>query len=217
MIASAESGAVEDNAVAIAAAVREAGRRRETVILISASKSGAEAGFALSHLLAPAEAACVAGWLNVAGALGGTPLADAALRPPISWIVRSIFWLTGWDWAGLASMGTGPSRKRLESARMPESIAVVNLIAIPVSGSVGRKVFFGYKVLRRHGPNDGVVLLTDTIWPGGANIVALGADHLFSSRQDDEQGVALLRAVDFAVRLRGAPLTASPPAGDARP
>ena len=203
LIATAESGSVEDNAAAIAAAVREAGRRRGALILVSASKSGAEVALALSRLLTPEEAASVGGWLNVVGALHGTPLADAALRPPASWIARFAFWMTGWNWAGLSSMATGPSRRRLEGARLPDSIAVINLVAIPVSGSVGAKVVLGYKILRSHGPNDGVVLLADTVWPGGANIVALGADHLFASRQEDAHDMAMLRATDFAVRLHG--------------
>jgi hypothetical protein len=203
LIEPAESGSVEDNAETIAATVREAGRRKETVILVSVSKSGPEVALALSRLLTPEEAQPVAGWLNAAGALYGTPLADVALRPPISWMARFVFWVAGWDTAGLTSMATGPSRTRLDGVRLPESIAVVNLVAIPVSGSVGAEVIMGYKILSRQGPNDGVVLLADTVWPGGANIVALGADHLFAVRQEEAHDMALLRAIEFAVRLHG--------------
>jgi len=46
------------------------------------------------------------------------------------------------------------------------------------------------------------VLLADTVWPGGANIVALGADHLFAARQEEAHDMALLRAVQFALRRR---------------
>jgi hypothetical protein len=203
LIEPAESGSVEDNAETIADAVRAAGRNKETVILVSVSKSGAEAALALSRVLTPEEARPVAGWVNAAGALLGTPLADAALTPPASWLARFVFWVARWDTAGLISMATEPSRRRLEGARLPEAIAVVNLVAVPVSGSVGAKVVMGYKVLSRHGPNDGVVLLADTVWPGGANIVALGADHLFTSRREAAHDMALLRAVQFAVQLHG--------------
>jgi hypothetical protein len=202
LIATAESGAVEVNAATVAEAVREARRRGETVIVISASKSGAEAALALARLLEPEETDHVAGWLNVAGALYGTPIVDAALRPPAEWILRALFRMIGWDWAGAASMATAPSRRRLAGARMPASIAVVNLVAVPVSGSVGRRVYGGYEFLRPHGPNDGVVLLADTVWPGGANLVALGADHLMTSSQTDAHALALLRAMDLAVRLQ---------------
>jgi hypothetical protein len=100
-------------------------------------------------------------------------------------------------------MSRGPSRTRLDGARLPDEIAVVNLLAVPVSGSVGRRLHGSYQILRRHGPNDGVVLLADAVWPGGANIVALGADHLFTVLQEDAGGLALLRALHAAVRLHG--------------
>lgn len=210
LIATAESGSIEDNAAVIASAVREAGRRKEAVVVVSASKSGAEVAFALTRLLERDEAAGVVAWLNIAGALHGTPLADTAIRPPVSWIARAIFWVTRWDWAGLASMAAEPSRRRLASARMPDPIAVVNVVAVPVSGSVGFEVFFGYEILRHHGPNDGVVLLADTVWPKGANVVILGADHLMTSKQTDGDAMALLRAIDFAVRLHRARLVVTP-------
>jgi hypothetical protein len=204
LIAAGESASVEDNAVTIAAAVREARRHDGDLILVSTSKSGAEVALALSRLLAPEETASVAGWLNAGGALRGTPLADIALRPPNSWLTRCVFWITGWSWDGLTSLRTGPSRERLDGARLPDSIAVINLVAVPVSGSVGRKLYTTYKTLRRHGPNDGVVLLADAVWPGGANLVALGSDHFFPALQEDTHGLALLRAVDLAVRLHRA-------------
>ncbi|MGH2393576.1 MAG: hypothetical protein ACRDGH_08795 [Candidatus Limnocylindria bacterium] len=210
LIPNPESASVEDNAAAIAETVREIGCSEGALILVSTSKSGAEVALALSRLLAPEETACVAGWLNSGGALSGTPLADAALRPPASWFANLVLWFRGWDRAGLISMATGPSRERLDGARLPASIAVVNLVAVPMSGTVGGTLYGGYRVLRRYGPNDGVVLLADTVWPGGANLVALGSDHLFAALQEDNVGLALLRAVDAAVRLHGATVTIAP-------
>ncbi len=214
LITSGESDSVEDNAAAIAAAVRAARSDNNPVMLVSASKSGAEAALALSRLLTPEETTGVAAWVNIVGALHGTPLADAALRPPASWMARTICWINGWNWAGLASMATEPSRRRLEGARLPEAITVVNVIAVPVSGSVGATVYGGYRVLLSDGPNDGVVLLANTVWPSGVNLVALGADHLFGRSREDAYVLAMLRAVDVAVRLSGPaaePTTAAEP------
>jgi len=201
LIVTGESASIEDNAAAIAAALRAARPEDGSLILVTASKSGAEAALALSRLLAPEDTARVVAWVNIVGALGGTPLADSALRPPISWLVRCVFWLNGWDWAGLTSMATRPSRDRLDGARLPESITVVNVVAVPLSGSVGATVWWGYRLLRPHGPNDGVVLLADAVWPGGVNIVAIGPDHLFAPRTDDAQSLALLRAIAVAVQV----------------
>jgi hypothetical protein len=141
--------------------------------------------------------------VNIAGALRGTPLADATLRAPARWIARGIFWVSRWDWAGLASLATEPSRRRIAGLQLPGSITVLNVVAVPVSGSVGYQVFSGYQMLISDGPNDGVVLLADVVWPGGVNLVALGADHLFAKWRDDEYTLALLRAVDVAVRFHG--------------
>jgi hypothetical protein len=202
LAATGESDSVEANAATIAELIRTIGCASGPLVIVSASKSGAEAALALTGLTA-AESACVAAWINIAGALGGTPLADAALRPPVKWMARGIFWLSGWSWDALASLATKPSRHRLEGRRMPETITVLNVVAVPVSGSVGYQVYGGYQVLESHGPNDGVVLLADTVWPNGINLVALGADHLFVRWREDAYVLALLRAIDLAVRRYG--------------
>jgi hypothetical protein len=202
LIASGESDSVEANAAVIADTLRTIGCSSGPIVVVSASKSGAEAALALTGLT-PAESTCVVAWINIAGALGGTPLADAALQPPVKWLARGIFWVSGWSWDALESLATGPSRRRLDGRRMPETITVLNIVAVPVSGSVGYQVYGGYQVLRFHGPNDGVVLLADTVWPNSINLVALGADHLFFRWREDAYVLALLRALDVAVRRYG--------------
>jgi len=201
LIATRESASVDENAAAIAEVVRAHSGHGGGLVLVSASKSGAEVALALSRVLPPHESTPVVAWVNIVGALAGSPLADSALRPPLSWLARSVFWLRGWDFAGLTSMATAPSRARLRGGRIPESIAVVNVVAVPLARTVGVKVWSGYRLLRRHGPNDGVVLLGDTVWPGGINLVSIGPDHLFTPREDPAYGMALLRAIDAAVRL----------------
>jgi len=97
---------------------------------------------------------------------------------------------------------------------LPETITVLNVVAVPVSGSVGYQVYPGYQVLSSRGPNDGVVLLANTVWPSGVNLVALGADHLFGRSREDAYVLAMLRAVDVAVQLSGPaaePTTAAEP------
>ena len=202
MAESGESDSVEDNAAAIIRTLRETGCDGGPVVLVSDSKSGAEAVKALAGLT-PEEAACVVAWINIAGALRGTPLADSGLRIPVKWIARGIFWLNGWSWDGVESLETTHSRQRLETLRLAETITVLNIVAVPVSGSVGYQVLWGYRVLTSHGPNDGVVLLADTVWPGGINIVGLGADHLLGRWRDDAYILAMLRTLDATIRNWG--------------
>jgi hypothetical protein len=202
MAESGESDSVEDNAAAIIRTLRETGCEGGPVVLVSDSKSGPEAVKALAGLT-PEEAACVVAWINIAGALRGTPLADSGLRIPVKWIARGIFWLNGWSWDGVESLETTRSRQRLETLRLAETITVLNIVAVPVSGSVGYQVLWGYHVLTSHGPNDGVVLLADTVWPGGINIVGLGSDHLLGRWRDDAYILAMLRTLDATIRSNG--------------
>jgi hypothetical protein len=202
MAESGESDSVEDNAAAIIRTLRETGCDGGPVVLVSDSKSGPEAVKALAGLT-PEEAACVVAWINIAGALRGTPLADSGLRIPVKWIARGIFWLNGWSWDGVESLETTRSRQRLETLRLAETITVLNIVAVPVSGSVGHQVLWGYHVLTSHGPNDGVVLLADTVWPGGINIVGLGSDHLLGRWRDDAYILAMLRTLDATIRNYG--------------
>jgi hypothetical protein len=77
------------------------------------------------------------------------------------------------------------------------------VIAVTLSRSVGDILYPSYHFMLSQGPNDGVVLLADTMWPGGANIAVLGADHFFEPREYDAQVLALMRAVDLAIRWHG--------------
>jgi hypothetical protein len=96
-----------------------------------------------------------------------------------------------------------PSRARLEGATIPESIAVINLVAVPVSGTVGKTVRGGYWIMRKHGPTDGVVPIGDSLWPTGVNVVALGSDHLLGDFRNSTHGLALLRTTAYAVKQHG--------------
>ncbi len=213
LIETPESGAVEDNAAVIAAAVRAAAPEDGDLILVSTSKAGAEVALALSRVLAPEDARRVVGWVNAGGALRGTPLVDRALRPPASWFTNLVLWITGWDPAGLTSMTTARSRARLEGARLPDWITVVNLVAVPVSGTVTSRLYGSYQVLLEYGPNDGLVMLADTVWSGGVNVVALGADHLLVDFRDDAHALALLRVVADTVRQHAGPRPSPCPDG----
>ncbi len=182
-----DDGAVESNADLIMAAIRERAGDGRRLIIISASKSSAEVALALTKL-GPAETRHVAAWINAVGALKGTPLIDDNVLPELELIVGKV------DPAGAASMTATAGRRRFESFRVPERIFVVNLIGIPLSGSVGFRAGRGYFPMRKHGPNDGMVLLADTIYPGGVTLAQVGSDH-FLMYNLDITTVALVSAV----------------------
>jgi hypothetical protein len=179
-----EDGAIDANADLVAAAIRERARTGRRLIMVSASKSSPEIALALTKLR-PTETRHVAAWINIVGALQGSPLADERLLPEIEDGVGRV------DNAGMDSLTTKRSRQRFNSFRIPKHLLVVNYIGIPLTGSISAMARVGYLRLRNHGPNDGVVLLSDLIFPGGVTLAELGSDHFLLNGNVDITTVAL--------------------------
>jgi hypothetical protein len=95
------------------------------------------------------------------------------------------------DVAGRESVTTARSRQRFDSFRIPEHVLVVNYFGIPVSGSISFLARRGFFPLRKHGPNDGLLLLSDMIFPGGVTLAELGSDHFLLGAHLDITAVAL--------------------------
>ena len=179
-----DDGAIEANADLVAAAIRARMQSGRRLIVISASKSSPEVALALTRL-EPVETRHVAAWINVAGVLQGSPLADEHLFQELEFLVGEV------DVAGKESLTILRGRRRFDSFHVPEHVLVVNYLGIPVTGSVsfwGRK---GFYALRKHGPNDGISLLSDMIFPGGVTLADLSNDHFMRGRPLDITTVAL--------------------------
>lgn len=179
-----DDGAIEANADLVVAAIRARAQSGRRLIIVSASKSGPEVALALTRMN-PAETRHVAAWINTVGALQGTPLVDDRVLPEIEFIVGKV------DAAGMDSLTVARSRPRFESFRIPKHVLVVNYFGIPTIGSVSFLARKGFFPLRKYGPNDGLVLLADMIFPGGVTLAQLGSDHIRLNDHLDITGVAL--------------------------
>jgi hypothetical protein len=112
-------------------------------------------------------------------------MADERLAPELNFLVGKV------DVAGRESITTARSRQRFDSFRIPEHVLVVNYFGIPVSGSISFLARRGFFSMRKHGPNDGVLLLSDMIFPGGVTLAELGSDHFLLNDHLDVTTVAL--------------------------
>ncbi len=189
-----ENASVEHNALAIAEDIR---RRRATggrYVVVSASKSGPEVALAFA-MLSSEEAGHVAAWVNIGGVLGGSPLVDAALVAPRCWAALALFGWRRWGLDGMKSMSTRLRRGALDEIHLPDHMLVVNYVPLPLSGQVSRRARGGYDDMRALGPNDGLALTLDEIFPGGGTLVEIGLDHYMSAPDIDRRTVALTRAV----------------------
>ncbi len=183
-VETSDDGPIETNAELVIAAIRARAQSGRRLIIISASKSGPEVALALTRL-GPAETRHVAVWINTVGALQGTPLVDDNVLPELEFIVGKV------DAAGAESMSVARSRQRFKSFRIPEHVLVVNFFGIPLSGSVSFRARRGFFPMQKYGPNDGMVLLADMIFPGGITLAELGSDHFLLDQHLDITAVAL--------------------------
>jgi len=179
-----DDGAVEANADIVAGAIRARAKSDRRLIILSASKSGPEVALALTRL-ETAETRHVAAWINVAGVLQGTPLADKHLFQELEFLVGEV------DVAGEESLTTQRGRRRFDSFHIPKHVLVVNYLGIPVTGTISFWGQRGFNLLRKHGPNDGVSLLSDMIFPGGVTLADLKNDHFMRGKPLDITTVAL--------------------------
>lgn len=194
-LATPEDATVEENARLLAATIRELPAGARPVIVVSASKSAAEAAWALGHLLEPGQAAPVAAWINAGGTPAGTPLADHWTRFPRSLLARAAFLRHGWRYDSLLSLRTGQSRERLARVTLPPDLVVINYIAVPMASQVTPEARGRYRLLSAHGPNDGMTPLASAAMPGGITLVEPGADHYFLSVDIGRRTLALTAAV----------------------
>lgn len=183
-----DDGAIEVNADLVAAAIRSRAQSGRRLIIFSASKSGPEVALALTRL-EPSETRHVAAWINTAGVLQGTPLVDERLFQELEFLAGDL------DVAGKESLTIERGRQRFDSFRVPEHLLVVNYLGIPLTGSISFWARRGFVSLRKHGPSDGVSLLSDMIFPGGVTLGDLGNDHFMRGKPVDITTVALVVTV----------------------
>ena len=190
-------GVVEHNACIVANAIRGFRAQGKEIVLFSASRGGAEVYHALGNYLRPEETTHVRGWINVVGTPRGTPLADEFSDPPMRCITRTLLWVKHIgtieavdsmrsDVRGAAFARTPP---------MPPHLAILNYVAVPLSGHIVEDNESGYKRLRKYGPNDGVTLIIDAIIDGHPTLAAMGFDHHLKEPNQREKSLAVLRAM----------------------
>lgn len=194
-----DNGPIEDNAKLVALGLLPLLQDGKPVILVSGSKGSPEVAVALGELLTTEQSQSIKAWINICGALQGSPLADQWTSWPNSWLTNLIFQSRGWGGLdGLESMRIERSFRRSAALNIPSHILIVNYVGVPVSGTIFEKEFekrFTYTHLRRHGPNDGLVLLPDEVAVNGITVTEVGRGHFLSEPDFDVRATALLQAV----------------------
>jgi hypothetical protein len=192
-----ENASVEDNATRVLNDLQQLARSHDSIIVLSASKGGAEAALALTDISNYQYAPWthrVRAWINIGGTLRGTALADRALDWRVCWLISS-FAVPGGSMEGIRSLSTAQSVVRHASIKIAPHIQVVNLIGIAKVAEISARGKEGFAMLSDLGPNDGITLLRDAIYEAAPTVVLRGADHYFSLPDLDAHTKALAKAL----------------------
>jgi hypothetical protein len=190
-----ETGTMEENAAYVAKEIIRYGHFDKNLILVSASSGGPAVIQAIGELLSPAQLKNVRAWVNIGGVLRGSFLADSAVRWPKRWLVKLFLLFKGWDYDSIESMTVKQSQERITRVNIAEHIFCLNYAGIPLSGHITKRAKDGYMDLRKHGPNDGLTLITDELIPHRTTIAEIGLDHFYLDPEIDLKTVALARLV----------------------
>ena len=174
-------GSISENARIVREAIDRAGG--SPLWLFSLSKGGGEVRRALQESGGNGNLAHVRGWINVSGIVRGSHFIDHMLGSPARRLRARAFCLAlGTSYAGAKELQT--THPYWSGAfQVPPQMSVINLVGVPLGCHVQKGLVGRYRRLGTLGPNDGFVLLPETLILPGLIYPIWGSDHLFRSPQ----------------------------------
>jgi hypothetical protein len=169
-------------------------QRAGRLVLVSLSKGGSDLKVALAQPGAARAFERVAAWVNLCGILDGTPLSEWLL----SWQVEAALSRLYYRMLGITVDFVRDLRRELGGPldfplRLPAHVQLISIAGFALrkhmTSGLARRC---YDRVAPHGPNDGVIVLSDVCAQPGVIYPIWGADHLLRSGADIHR---LLRAV----------------------
>lgn len=172
-------GSVTQNARIIRKAIET--ETRTPLWIFSLSKGGGEVRRALQQSHGSEAIRRLRGWINASGIVRGSHFIDHMLGSPARRLrARAFCMALGTSYAGAAELQTTHAYWR-EPFDPPAEMTVINLVGVPLGCHVQKGLVGRYRRLGLLGPNDGFVLLPETLILPGLIYPIWGSDHLFRS------------------------------------
>lgn len=151
------------------------------IIFASPSKGGADIKMAIRKCGGEAYFRKVRGWYNIGGLSRGSFAVNGMLDVWSYYLKARLYFLLEWyDWNGLLSLKAGKESALDEPMVLPKGLTLINVVGVPLFRHVTERAHIFYNYLMNFGPNDGFLLLADTIVPGAIVYPSWRNDHYFS-------------------------------------
>lgn len=149
------------------------------IILASMSKGGADARYAFEAGWIPEGR--IQSWLQICGTIHGSPLANEVLHH--DWLRRALvngyLKVSGGSTAMVSDLAHGEPTVLSAPAISPPGVTVVNFLGFPMRRHLTGSSRKRHARLEHHGPNDGMLVLADSILRPGIVCPIWGANHHF--------------------------------------
>lgn len=135
--------------------------------------------------------------ISVAGAIGGSPLADIAPDVAVS-IARNTpgIQCKNGDGEALDSLSPATRHKWLAAHRLPSNIHFYSIVTLPEPDRISAGLKPGHNLLSEIDPrNDGILLFYDQVIPGSTLLGYVNADHWAVATNFDASQFALVRTL----------------------
>jgi hypothetical protein len=177
----ASTGRLEENATRLLRYLEE--RDDGPLVLASISKGGSEIAAALQMDPSAQHFAHTVGWVDVCGILRGSPVVDLVSRQHLRMLgFRALFALRRWTIESVLDLRhrDGMLSNGFEA---PEHMRIVHAVGFPSEDDfVLSKLRRFHRQIGSLGPNDGAILLYDTLRAPGVVYPLRGADHYMRPR-----------------------------------
>ncbi|HHI92672.1 MAG TPA: hypothetical protein ENK04_04025 [Gammaproteobacteria bacterium] len=145
--------------------------------VISMSKGSAEVRLMYQQFSDKVPVEKISHWFNVGGLTYGSQFVDDMMRSPFRRAkTRAICLATGAQFRALHELQTHHPFWQ-EAFIPPENTRITNILGVPLSSHIERTLVTRYNRIKALGPNDGMVLLVDTLVMPGMIYPIWGADH----------------------------------------
>jgi hypothetical protein len=140
MIITDEWGLTDDNAIIVANRLRELSKQNEKIIIVSASKGGLETAVALGRFLKPEETRSIKSWVSIGGILRGSPVADAYLSWPKSWVAKIGLMTKGKKINLLQDVSYKKREQDYKQLQFPGHIKIIHFVGAPMATLVDKDI-----------------------------------------------------------------------------
>lgn len=158
----------------------------DQIVLASLSKGGADVKMALADPRASLAFSKVKAWINIGGITEGSPMVSWLLeRKLLTSLYRFLFWKRGRNFQFIRDLDRRVGAPLAHRVVLPAHLQVIHVIGFSLRRHIqGKRAKSWHRRLSPLGPNDGAVILADSLAIPGKVIAAWGADHFSPQRLD---------------------------------